>query len=276
MIDFRVSVLGKRIQVKAFNFIPFKHGGGGFLEIIKWDFADFNDGIGYSPGFSSVPLFDASFCDEKDCHKARYSVWGVVGSVSPLSVVPCSIESSSSSDSASSIKGFLVELLSCECELCDSVNAWRKVVEGSVDFDESCHAFSRPVFLYFCGGPSSCWHPAMTKLLGNAIALSGLRKKLIFLGKDEPQLMFVTSKKSLLHHVKNSRKWLPKGKKSLEGNGEYGTYTGIIKGVYMRGMVMELDNEVWLLLTDKQLLLPHCVRTGAIVSHVARSVSSLY
>jgi len=36
--------------------------------------------------------------------------------------------------------------------------------------------------------------------------------------------------------------------------------------VYMEGMVVELDNEVWLLLTEHLLTPPHSLRVGALVS----------
>ncbi|KAJ6404838.1 hypothetical protein OIU84_012918 [Salix udensis] len=56
----------------------------------------------------------------------------------------------------------------------------------------------------------------------------------------------------------------------IRGNGECGVYTGVVRGVYMQGMVVELDKEVWLLLTDQQVTAPHSLREGAIIS--ARNV----
>ncbi|CAH1429936.1 unnamed protein product [Lactuca virosa] len=43
-------------------------------------------------------------------------------------------------------------------------------------------------------------------------------------------------------------------------------HTGSITGVYMQGMVIELDQKVLLLLTDHQLLMPHSLRVGATVT----------
>uniref|UniRef100_A0A2N9HSB4 CST complex subunit CTC1 n=1 Tax=Fagus sylvatica TaxID=28930 RepID=A0A2N9HSB4_FAGSY len=63
-----------------------------------------------------------------------------------------------------------------------------------------------------------------------------------------------------------SKKWVPCEKRVIEGKGECGSYKGIIRGMYMNGMVMELDNEVWLLLTDHLVTPPHSLRVGALIS----------
>lgn len=88
----------------------------------------------------------------------------------------------------------------------------------------------------------------------------------------ESQLMFVTTENSVLHLPRLSNKWSP-FMKNIVGKGECGAYTGVVKGVYMRGMVIELDKEVWLLLSDQLLTAPHSLRVGAIVSKI--SLSSL-
>ncbi|BBG94975.1 conserved telomere maintenance component 1 [Prunus dulcis] len=83
---------------------------------------------------------------------------------------------------------------------------------------------------------------------------------------EESKLMYVTTENSALHLLRLSWKWQPKCTAVAKGKGECGTYRGIVKGVYMQGMVVELDNEVWLLLTDQLLTPPHSLRAGALVS----------
>ena len=43
-------------------------------------------------------------------------------------------------------------------------------------------------------------------------------------------------------------------------------YNGVVTGVYMRGMTVELDEKVWLLVTNPKIAPPLSVRVGAIVS----------
>ncbi|KAK9929523.1 hypothetical protein M0R45_026619 [Rubus argutus] len=53
-----------------------------------------------------------------------------------------------------------------------------------------------------------------------------------------------------------------------KGNGEVGSYRGIVKGGTMQGIVVELDNEVWLLSTDQLLTPPHSLRAGSVCTSV--------
>ncbi|KAI5353987.1 PREDICTED: CST complex subunit CTC1 [Prunus dulcis] len=122
--------------------------------------------------------------------------------------------------------------------------------------------------LVYCSGSVSSWHPVFTKLVGNVVAMSGLKKKLIFIGKEESKPMYVTNGNSALYLLRLSRKWSPKCTAVTNGKGECGTgtYRGIVKGAHMQGMVVELDYQVWLLLTDQLLTPPHSPRVGALVS----------
>lgn len=104
--------------------------------------------------------------------------------------------------------------------------------------------------------------------------ISGLKKKLIYIANEESRLMYVTTEKSNLHLTSFLKKCVQNNKTSINGKGEFGTYVGIIRGVYMQGMVVEMDNEVWLLLTDQLLTPPHSLRVGAIVSAVTLLLTS--
>ncbi|KAL3514558.1 hypothetical protein ACH5RR_027275 [Cinchona calisaya] len=123
----------------------------------------------------------------------------------------------------------------------------------------------KSLIVYFCGSASS-WYPVIVRLIGGLISLSGLTKKLVYIRKDDSELMYVTTEKALLRLPEMAKRCISKEKADLRGFGEVGSYAGTVTGVYMQGMVMELDNEVLLLLTDNQLMLPHSLRVGAIVS----------
>ncbi|KAI9200887.1 hypothetical protein LWI28_014534 [Acer negundo] len=258
ILDFNARAIGKKIHVVAWNFIPLKRATG-FLEIIKWKFADSSSVLtGCSSGdtFESFSLGSGSgsTCDSGvNSSKSCYFVHGGLESISPVSVVPCS--SPGSLTDSMNIRGFLMRVVACECKLCSSKEY--KIIQGR-------HVFTKPVFLYLSGA-ASCWHPVMMKLVGNVITISGLKKKLVFIGKDS-QLMFVNTEHSVFHVPRLLKKWSPISKTFIRGNGECGVYTGVVKGVYMRGMAVELDSEVWLLLTDKLLTVPHSLRVGAIIS----------
>lgn len=251
-------MLGERILVIAFNFIPFKQGGG-FLEIIKWSFSSFPCG-GLRPCSSTVsfPLTIGDISAFEDGAKARYNILGAVQSVSPVFTAPCSMSTKSN---GKNLRGFLVEFMICDCQLCKSEGPVEELVNGSAE----SHSYSKAVFVYFCGSCSP-WHPAITKLIGSCIVLSGLKKKLMFIGREESQLIFVVTEKSFLHLLRMPWKRSVHVKTRIRGRGECGHYSGIVRAVYMQGMVVQLDTEVWLLLTDRQFILPHSIRVGAIVS----------
>ncbi|MED6146720.1 hypothetical protein PIB30_037260 [Stylosanthes scabra] len=266
LLQFQPYALGKQIRVTAWNFVPFKcHGGGrsGFLEIIKWCFLDPNEEAKKSNQMDSLPLVP-NRSGYGNNSKARYRVYGVVESVGPVSVVPCTmVPSVSDLDSNSSSKvnmlGFVVQLMCCECRLCGSKELISDLESGSG------HSFTKKETVYFCDGASP-WHPGMTKLIGNRVMLSRLKKKLVFITKEDSWVMHMTVDVSVFHVCRVSKKWLPCLKSGMKAKGECGAYTGVIKGVYMQGMALELDHDVWLLLTDELHTLMHGLRVGAVVS----------
>ena len=200
-------------------------------------------------------------------------VHGVVESVTPISTVPCITPASNAKPeynlnlgSSVNTLGFLVQLLCCECKLCSSrdlVNNWRN---GSFKVDNmNGHAFTKMEILYFCGNAST-FQPVMTKLIGNRVVVLGLKKKLVYINKEESCLLYLTLDETVLHACPRLEKLAPKLKSEIKGKGECGCYTGVIRGVYMKGLALELDNNVWLLLTDQLHTLMHGLRVGSIVS----------
>ncbi|CAI0558452.1 unnamed protein product [Linum tenue] len=265
VLDFRVQLVGRRIRVLAWNFLPLRHGNGGFLEIVRWDFLESGCVLSRCTNVDPIPLISSLPSappppppPQEGKSKACYSIHGPVESVSPVSDVPCS----TGTLKAQKLRGFIARIMVCLCQLC-SCKEVTKVLQNVAKKED--HRFTEAKFVYFVGA-SSCWHPVIMKLVGSVIMLSGLKKKLVFIGEKESQLMFVTTENSTLQLPKLYRKWLLFPETSIKGRGERGVYSGIIRGIYMQGMVMELDKEVWLLLTDHFLTLPHSLRVGAVIS----------
>ncbi|KAL2326109.1 hypothetical protein Fmac_025167 [Flemingia macrophylla] len=263
LLRFRPAALNKEIRVTAWNFIPFNcHGSSdaahGLLEIIDWRFADPNAA---STLVEPLPLAPNS---GRRSGAGMRSVHGVVESVGHFSVVPCTMAANSSdlkSGSKVNLPGFLVQLACCECSLCGS----KELFVGKLNESREGHSFTKLEIVYFCGSASS-WHPAMTKLIGNRILLSGLKKKMVYVTEEESRVMYVTVDESVLHVGSFPEKCVSSLRTGIKGKGECGAYTGVVKGVYMQGMVLELDHDVWLLLTERLRTSVHGLRVGSILS----------
>ncbi|XP_056694368.1 CST complex subunit CTC1 isoform X2 [Spinacia oleracea] len=251
VLQFDFRMVRRKIRVLAWNFIPFKQCGG-LLEIIRWEFVEgFNSGN----AVDSFPLvFDDNNGGNDYDKKAKYSVYGILGSVSPVSSIPCSNES---------LRGFILEILCCDCRLC-------KFKNGVENFDDLGlgHNFCKTEYVYFCG-VCSFPYPMFLKLEGRLVLLLGLRKKIVYIGKEESQLMFVATEMTRFRVPNSEQKEdysFRSCKARIKGKWELGVYIGVVRSIYMQGMVVELDEDVWLLLTDESLLLPHSVRVGSILS----------
>lgn len=252
-------MVGQKVRVLAWNFIPMKCGKDGFLEIIRWDLAQPT-----TQSSCSLSRFSSFCCTSGVCHtdcdrKAKSFVFGVVESVSPVSVVPCSSRESN----AVNISGFLVNVRVCECEFCSSksfVSELGNLKEGNV----GDHCFDKTAIVYFCGSTSS-WHPIVSTLIGKVVLILSLKKKLVFIGKDQPQLMYVAGDSVSLHVIKMFKAQNGVCHDGIGGKGRCVSYTGVITGIYMQGMVVELDQDVMLVVTDQYLCVLHCMRVGAIV-----------
>ncbi|KAK6160745.1 hypothetical protein DH2020_004126 [Rehmannia glutinosa] len=264
VLDFDSKMIDRKIQIRAWNFFPLKCGSrgvnSGFLEIISWDFFEAcGENVCYLSDFSSFCL-TLGACDAKDGSKTSGLIFGVIELISPVTIVPCATGETGSRN----VSGFLVNVLVCQCKFCSSkflVSELKDLTEENVKY----HCFSKKVIVYFCG-LTSLWYPVVSRFIGSIVLLTGLKRKLVFISNEESQLMHVTTDEVSLHIAK-----LFKGRglihdTHIRGKGECGSYTGVITGFYMQGMVVELDEDVVLLLTDQHLTVPHSVRVGAIVT----------
>nr|ACX37401.1 conserved telomere maintenance component 1 [Arabidopsis thaliana] len=247
ILGFEFRAIGSKICVLSWNFLPMNHSGG-FLEIINWKFVDSGSLLSRCSGISSFPLIPSLYSSQNGDRKSRYSVCGVLESISPVSVVPCM--DGVSSDSVN-LPGFLVHVMACECKV------------YSRDAIDCGHAFERSVFVYFCGLEAASWHPVVMKLVGRNVALSGLKRKLVYVRGDS-LLVFVTTENSVLHPP-----WLSKkgtvSKTVVDRRGNCGSYRGYVRGLYLKGKLVEMDEDVWLLLTDQILNRSHSIRTGSLI-----------
>ncbi|KAL0360789.1 UNVERIFIED_CONTAM: CST complex subunit CTC1 [Sesamum radiatum] len=263
ILDFDQKMIGQKIRILTWNFIPTCGNKGvkdGFLEIISWELVIACSGDVCSFSDSSSFCLSLGVCDVTDNSKTSSLIFGVVESISPVFVVPCV----SGESGSRKISGFLLDVLVCQCKFCVSKflsSELRDLTEEKVED----HSFTKRAIVYFSGLTSS-WHPVISRFISNVILLTGLKQKLVFITKEEYKLMYVTTDEVSLHVTKLFKEQGLSGNTDIKGKGEVGSYTGVITGIYMQGMVVELDQDVILLLTDQHLIVPHCVRVGAIVT----------
>jgi hypothetical protein len=85
---------------------------------------------------------------------------------------------------------------------------------------------------------------------------------MVSVGKKGSYTMLVSSVKTMVA-------WCPSYvgvPRSEEVSGQCaGAYSGVVSGIYMHGMLVELDGIAWLLIDDKHLVPPHSLRVGAVV-----------
>ncbi|CAI9281819.1 unnamed protein product [Lactuca saligna] len=97
--------------------------------------------------------------------------------------------------------------------------------------------------------------------------ISGMKKKMVFLGEGKSLMMYVTTEKAILHLPVSKSKRAMNGRNiATREKGLCSVHTGSITGLYMQGMVIELDQKVLLLLMDHPLLMPHGLRVGATIT----------
>ncbi|CAA6660144.1 unnamed protein product [Spirodela intermedia] len=222
-----MAIVGREIYVLAWNFVPISRDGG-VLEVIKWSL----------PDQASKPGNDA---------------------LSPVFSVPFSVQHGGFQGNARDetgdgayLEGFIVELSTCKCDSCGKARSVKELHHCLLD--QKVHSFDNPVFVYF-REPCSSWRPILSKLLGDVVTVSGLKKKYISAGGLE-SLIFVTTERTIVHE---------NGKPGIAGE-HVGNYCGVVTGVFKNGTVVELDRKnVWLLLAGPLLDLPHSLRVGAVV-----------
>ncbi|PKA63056.1 CST complex subunit CTC1 [Apostasia shenzhenica] len=220
ILDFDLAIVGCKIHVFAWNFVPFKHRRGGLLEVIRWGFAP------------SLTVSKDNFCLSLRKAAGISSGKGIVGvltSVSPVFTVPCR------NQGCDETVGFLAEIFTCKCSLCckslylDGFNLsiWQK----------NSHSFTDSEFVYFIK-PTSRWRLALARLIGKLVVVSGLKKKMIFVGDKTSYLLLITTQETAISscclplEIDHSRK-VVKTRMIQEGK----VYSGVVTGFYMQGMI---------------------------------------
>lgn len=233
----------------AWNYLPIKQcDSQGVLEIIQWNFPSLDT----DPCRAfSLPLKLA----QDSGVKASSSAFGVVKSVSLTFTLP--IENGKTGEMGDSV-GFLAEILTCLCDSC----AKRRLNEKGV-----LHQFTESKVVYFIK-PTHKWRPVFAKLVGKVMYLSGLKKRMVVVG-NESHIMLVSTIKTKVSLGASIASDLPTKHRSR------GAYKGIVTGIYLHGVVVELDKKVWLLIHDTLLVPHHSLRIGAIVCILSLNSTSI-
>ncbi|WOL19865.1 CST complex subunit CTC1 isoform X2 [Canna indica] len=263
VLDFDLNIIGRKIHVLAWNFLPFKHETGGILEVVRWSLLDLEAASGCDSLLSIRPVCSSQVADLKACCR----VLGIVKSVSPIFCAPCRKEKEDSQKNTRGALvecvdaiGFLAEILTCGCHICrDS----RFVTEHGCHLlkENNCHSFTNSELVYFIK-PTSLWRPVLYRLIGKLVTVSRLKKKLVFVGGDSSYVMFVSTTFTMVSLGRLPVNVMPVASLVKSEN----SYNGVITGIYMQGMVIELDDKICVLTTDPVLALQHSLRLGAIVS----------
>uniref|UniRef100_K3ZQ83 CST complex subunit CTC1 n=1 Tax=Setaria italica TaxID=4555 RepID=K3ZQ83_SETIT len=249
LLDFDPAALGREIRVLAWNYLPSVrlHGAAGVLEVVRWRLAE-EEEPAPAPKRSFLAKIRLNWPAQDPDLASRGCVFGLVRSVSVVFSMP---QAKAEKRSASSI-GFLAEILCCGCRRC----------QVSPPETAQDHKFEVIKFLYFVG--SACtWRPLLVWLVGRLVYISGLKKKLVSVAEKGSHTMLVSSTNTAMAWCRSYRGNLP-----LDGSPEKcgGVYAGVVTGIYLQGLAVELDDTVWLLIDDLLLLPPHCLRVGAFIS----------
>ncbi|KAG6468279.1 hypothetical protein ZIOFF_072852 [Zingiber officinale] len=258
--DAKIS-LGRKVKILAWNFLPLKHGDRGVLEVIRWSFTDFEAAF-----VSDSLLSMTSACSSREANmKCRGGAFGILKAVSSIFRVPCTKQkednlrnSGRNLMSRGDLTGFLVEILTCVCDVCNESSFVAERDDHHLK-NKDCHSFSNSVFVYFMQ-PNFLWRPALYRLIGKSITISRLKRNLIFVGNEVSYEMFVSTPSTMVSLTNHSANCIYE--ESLKKSDE-GMYNGVVTGIYMQGMVIELDDKVLLLIPDPP---QHSLRMGAIVS----------
>lgn len=214
------------------------------LEVVRWCLAEAPELVPHPSFLTTIPL---NCVDAEPDLATRGRVFGVVMSVSVMFNVQ-----KSKADGGGDSVGFIVEMMCCGCRQCRASHPER----------DQDHKFEVEKFVYFVDSASR-WRPVLARLIARLVSVTGLKKKMVSVGKKGSYTMLVSSTKTLVA-------WCPSyvgvpPSDQLPGKCG-GLYSGVVSGIYMQGMLVELDEIAWLLIDDKQLLPSHSLRVGAVIS----------
>ncbi|KAJ0986665.1 hypothetical protein J5N97_005021 [Dioscorea zingiberensis] len=225
---------------------------------IRWRLSPSEAAVSACPSTLSVSNHGVS---QQGRSSALRKLHGVLKAVSPVFMV--SSDPRNRIQNPGGVVGFLADISTCKseaCSHCSSVDDVQHLLE-----QQSIHSFTQQTFLYFVK-PTSLWQPVMAKLIGKLILVSGLKKKMVEVGVHS-YLMFVATEKTMVSLCQIPFNNMESRVVRPVMNGE-SVYCGVVTGVYMHGMAVELDNKVWLMITDPLLGPQHSLRVGALSAFV--------
>lgn len=220
------------------------------LEVVRWCLAEAPARLP-DPGPSFLTTIPLNCADAEPDLATRGRVFGVVRSVSVVFSVPHAAQKSNADENGNSV-GFISEMMCCGCHQC----------RRSPPEDDRDHKFEVAKFVYFVDSASR-WRPVVVRLVGRPVSVSGLKKKMVSIGEKGSYTMLVSSTKTIVAWCPSYAGVMPLDE--LPGKCG-GVYSGVITGIYMQGMVVELDETAWLLIDNQQLAPSHSLRVGAVIS----------
>uniref|UniRef100_A0ACD5Y9W7 Uncharacterized protein n=1 Tax=Avena sativa TaxID=4498 RepID=A0ACD5Y9W7_AVESA len=249
LLDFDPAAIGREILVLSWNYLPsIRQNEDAVLEVVRWRLGELPGPVPGPTFLTPIPL---TCVDSEPDLTTRGRVFGVVRSVSVVFSVPHAAQKSKA-DGGGDLVGFIAEMMCCGCRQC----------KASQPESEHDHKFEVEKFVYFVDWASR-WRPVLARLIARPVSVTGLRKKMVSVGKKGSYIMLVSSAKTMVA-------WCPSYvgvPPSYELPGKCGgVYSGIVSGIYMQGMLVELDEIALLLIDDMQLVPPHSLRVGAVIS----------
>ncbi|XP_024391259.1 uncharacterized protein [Physcomitrium patens] len=175
--------------------------------------------------------------------------------------------------------GFLVELCThCLGSMCQPTynNFPQATCSHLLDREVVDAREDGSVAIYFSGAVAS-WRAVLGGMLGDCVAISGLRRKTIRLGPDNKEFcIHVATRTSLVFCIGSNRGVQGEFRLCNHINSGLQSYVGKITSIPMQDQLLELDNRVWLLLTHYKHTQIHGLQVGALVAvrHAHRMILS--
>lgn len=146
--------------------------------------------------------------------RPRLRLWGVLHCISPTFAIPSKSSSLGEQSETQSMLGFLVELQACSHKtLCNSNTIDPLSSIPSLIHQEIGGSSCEQVLPVYFSGAVAAWRPVLGGMLGDCVAISGLRRKMIRVGSERKEFcLFVATCTSLV-----SRFCPPQGQLKDEG-----------------------------------------------------------
>lgn len=155
--------------------------------------------------------------EKQGSSRPRLRLWGSLHCISPTFALPSKSSSLGEQSETKSMLGFLVELHACyhETNCNTNTNDLQSSIPSLIRQEIGGSTFEQVVPIYFSGAVAA-WRPVLGGMLGDCVAISGLRRKMIRVGSERKEFcLFVATSTSLV-----SRFGPPQGQLKIEREGQ--------------------------------------------------------